>query len=43
MKLKDVTPIHTNGNYSEKGNYQLVSILPNLTKAFDRCIYNQVA
>lgn len=43
MKLKDVTPIHTNGNSSEKDNYQPVSILPDLTKAFDRCIYNQIA
>ena len=43
MKLANVTPVHKKGNRSEKGNYRQVSILPNLSKVFERCIYNQIA
>ena len=43
MELANVTPVHKKGNRSEKNNYQPVSILPNLSKVFERCIYNQIA
>ena len=43
MKLANVTSIHKKGNRSEKDNYRPVSILPNLSKVFERCIYNQIA
>ena len=43
MKLAFVTPAHKNGNRLEKDNYRLVSILPNLSKVFERCIYNQIS
>ena len=43
MKLANVTPVHKKGNRSEKDNYRPVSILPNLSKVFERCIYNQIA
>ena len=41
--LANVTPVHKKGNRSEKDNYRPVSILPNLSKVFERCIYNQIA
>ena len=37
MKLANVTPVHKKGNRSEKDNYRPVSILPNLSKVFERC------
>ena len=36
--MKHVTPVCKKGNQSEKGNYQPVSILPNISKVFERCI-----
>ena len=39
MKLANVTPVYKKGNRSEKGNYRPVSILPNISKVFERCIY----
>ena len=43
MKLANVTPVHKKGNRSEKDNYLVVSILPNLSKVFERRIYSQIA
>ena len=43
MKLANARPVHKKGNRSEEDNYRPVSILPNLSKIFERCIYNQIA
>ena len=43
MKLVNVTPTHKKSNRSEKDNYPLVSILPNLSKSFERYISKQIA
>ena len=43
MKLANITPVHKTGNRSEKDNYRPVNILPNLSKVFERCIYNRIA
>ena len=43
MKLGNVTPVHKKGNHSEKDNYRPVSVLLNLSKVFERCIYSQIA
>ena len=43
MKLANVTPVYKKGNRSEKGNYRPVSILPNISKVFERCIYKQMS
>ena len=43
VKLANVTPVHKKCNRSEKDNYRPLSILPNLPKVFERCIYNQIA
>ena len=42
MKLANVTPVHKMGYRSEKENYRSVTILPNLSKVFERCISNQI-
>ena len=42
MKLANVTPVHKKSSQSEKGNYRPVSILPKLSKVFERCIYKQI-
>ena len=43
MKLEDVTPVYKKGNRSVKDNYRPVSILPNLSKVFERCLYKQMS
>ena len=43
MKLANITPVHKKGNHSAKDNYLPVSILPNLSKVFQKCISNQIA
>ena len=43
MKSANVTPVHKNGNCSEKDNYRPVSILPNLSKVFEIYVYNEIA
>ena len=43
MKLVNLTPTNKKSNRSEKDNYPLVSILPNLSKIFERYISKQIA
>ena len=43
MKLANVTPVYKKGNRSEKGSYRPVSILLNISKVFERCIYKQMS
>ena len=43
MKLANITAVHKKGHRLEKDNYRPVSILPNLSKVFERSIYNQIA
>ena len=43
QKLANVTPVHEKGHRSGKDNYWPVTILPNLSKVFETCIYNQIA
>lgn len=42
-KIANVTPVYKKNNGSEKNNYLPVSILPNLSRVFERCIYKQIA
>ena len=42
LKQADIKPIYKNKSRSEKENYRLVSLLPNLSKIFERCIYDQL-
>ena len=43
MKLASVTPVHKKGSRYDKGNYRPVSILPNLSKVFERCLHKQIS
>ena len=42
MKYADVTPIHKKADKTDKTNYRPVSILPNLSKAYERLMYSQI-
>ena len=43
MKLANVTPLHKKGSRYDKGNYQPVRILPNLSKVFEKCLHKQIS
>ena len=43
FKLADVTPIFKKGDKSLKENYRPISILPNLSKIFERLLSNQIS
>ena len=42
MKYANVTPIHEKGDKTDKTNYRPISILPNLSKVYERLMYNQI-
>ena len=42
LKMANVTPVYKKGNRSDKDNYCPVSILPNLSKIFERSLRKQV-
>ena len=39
FKHTDITPLHKKGKKDIKGNYRPVSILPNLSKTFEKCMF----
>ena len=41
MKYADVIPIHKKDDKTDKENYRPISILPNLSKVYERLMYNQ--
>ena len=41
--MTNVTPSYKKGNRSDKENYRPVSILPNLSKVFQRCLCKQIS
>ena len=44
LKIADITPVYKNkGSKSEKANYRPISILPVLSKIYERVIHNQVS
>ena len=43
LKLADVTPLHKKGKKNEKDNYRPVSILPTLSKCFEKCMFSQMS
>ena len=42
LKHADIKPIYKKESRNEKENYRPVSILPNLSKIFERCMYHQL-
>ena len=43
LKLADITPTYKKGKKDIKGNYRPVSILPNLSKIFEKHIFKQMS
>ena len=42
MKYAEVTPIHKKHDKTGKENYRPISMLPNLSKGYERLMYNQI-
>ena len=42
LKLADVTPVYKKKSKNSKDNYSPVSILSNISKIYERCIYDQI-
>ena len=42
LKQADITPVHKKNDTNDKTNYRPVSILPSLSKAFKKCLYDQI-
>ena len=40
--MENITPVFEKGDRNSKDNYRPVSILPNLSKIFERCIFRQL-
>ena len=43
MKLANITSGFKKDDRTDKNNYRPISILPNLSKIFEKCIYNQLS
>ena len=42
LKKANITPVSKRGDRNSKDNYRPVSILPNISKIFERCIFRQL-
>ena len=42
LKLADVTPVYKKKSKNSKDNYRPLSILSNISKIYERCIYDQI-
>ena len=42
LKLADVTPVYKKKSKNPKDNYRPVNILSNISKIYERCIYDQI-
>ena len=42
MKFVDVTPAHKKGDRTDKSNYRPVSVLPGLSKIFEKLLFTQI-
>ena len=43
MKMADITPEHKKDDKTDKSNYRPVSILPSISKVFERIIYEDIS
>ena len=43
IKYANVTPIHKKDDKTDKTNYRPISILPNLSKVYERLMYKQIS
>ena len=42
LKQLDITHVHKNNDTNDRSNYIPVSILPFLSKTFEKCLYDQI-
>ena len=42
LKVADVTPAFKKKSKTSKDNHRPISILPNISKIYERCLYNQM-
>ena len=42
LKLADVTPVYKNKSKNSNDNYRPVCILFNISKIYERCLYDQI-
>ena len=42
LKVVDVTPAFKKKSKTSKDSYRPISILPNLSKKYERCLYNKI-
>ena len=43
LKRADITPVHKKDSKSEKNNYRPISILPNISKVYERIMFKQMS
>ena len=43
LKLAHITPAFKKGSKNSKENYRPISILPNISKIYERCMYKQMS
>ena len=43
LKLPDITPVYKKGSKNSKENYRPVSILPNISKIYERCLFKPIS
>ena len=41
-KLADITPVYKKGSKNSKEIYRPVSILPNISKIYERCLFKPI-
>ena len=42
LKQADITPVYKKSDTNDKNNYRPVSILPSLSRPFEKCLYEQI-
>ena len=42
LKWADVKPAHKKGSRTDKENHRPISILPNIQKIYERCLFKQL-
>ena len=43
LKLANITPVHKNDSKSKKDHYRPISVLPNISKIYERFFFKQIS
>ena len=43
LELANITPVYKKGSKNSKENYRPVSILPNISKIYERCLFKPIS